>query len=135
MKYLVDANVLSEPTRPAPDARVVDWLRRHERDLAVNPIILGELEYGILILPASRRRTRLEQWFTAGVQRLHVLDFDTATAAAWARLLARLKTKGRAMPVKDSRIAATALAHGLTVATRNTADFRHAGVPVENPFP
>ena len=69
-----------------------------------------------------------------GVQRLHVLDFDTANAAAWARLLARLKTKGRAMPVKDSRIAAAALAHGLTVATRNTADFRHAGVPVENPF-
>jgi predicted nucleic acid-binding protein len=64
----VDATVLSEPTKPAPDARVVDWLRRHERNLAVNPIILGELEYGILILPASRRRTRLEQWFTAGVQ-------------------------------------------------------------------
>ena len=70
-----------------------------------------------------------------GVQRLHVLDFDTANATAWARLLARLKKKGRAMPVKDSRIAATALAHGLTVATRNAADFRHAGVPVENPFP
>ena len=70
-----------------------------------------------------------------GVQRLHVLDFDTANATAWARLLARLKKKGRAMPVKDSLIAATALAHGLTVATRNTADFRHAGVPVENPFP
>ena len=70
-----------------------------------------------------------------GVQRLHVLDFDTANATAWARLLARLKKKGRAMPVKDSLIAATALAHGLTVATRNAADFRHAGVPVENPFP
>ena len=134
MKYLVDANVLSEPTKPAPAARVVEWLRHHERDLAVNPIILGELEYGILILPASRRRTRLEQWFTAGVQRLHVLDFDTATAAAWARLLARLKKKGHAMPIKDSLIAATALAHRLTVATRNTADFERAAVNLVNPF-
>ncbi|NJM54997.1 MAG: hypothetical protein HC841_02905 [Verrucomicrobiae bacterium] len=74
MKYLVDANVLSEPTKPAPDAAVLDWLRDHERELTVSPIILGELEYGILILPASRRRTRLEQWFAAGVQRMRVLD-------------------------------------------------------------
>ena len=134
MKYLVDANVLSEPTKPAPEARVIAWLRRHERDLAVSPIILGELEYGILILPASRRRTRLEQWFSAGIPRLHVLDFDTAAAGAWASLLARLKKKGRAMPIKDSLIAATALAHKLTLATRNTADFRTAGVAIENPF-
>ena len=134
MKYLVDANVLSEPTKPAPAARVVEWLRHHERDLAVNPIILGELEYGILLLPASRRRARLERWFTAGVQRLRVLDVDSATAAAWARLLARLKKKGHAMPIKDSLIAATALAHGLTVATRNTPDFERAGVNILNPF-
>ena len=79
-KYLVNTNVLSEPTKPAPAARVVGWLRQHERDLAVNPIILGELEYGILLLPASRRRARLERWFTAGIQRLRVLDLDTAPA-------------------------------------------------------
>ena len=134
MKFLVDASVLSEPTKPAPDTRVVEWLRSHERELAVNPIILGELEYGILLLPAGRRRARLEQWFTAGVQRLRVLDYDAATASAWARLLSRLKKKGHAMPIRDSLIAATALAHGLTVATRNTNDFRNAGVAVENPF-
>ena len=134
MKFLVDANVLSEPTKPVPEARVVEWLRRHERDLAVNPIILGELEYGILLLPAGRRRTRLEQWFAGGVQRLRVLDFDAPTAAAWARLLARLKRQGHAMPVKDSLIAATALAHKLRIASRNTADFQHAGVALENPF-
>jgi predicted nucleic acid-binding protein len=84
VKYLVDANVLSEPTKPAPDAFLLAWLRRHELALAVSPIILGELEYGILILPAGRRRTRLEHWFGAGTPRLRVLDFDTATAHAWA---------------------------------------------------
>ncbi len=101
MKYLVDANVLSEPTKPAPDASAVAWLRRHERELAVSPIILGELKYGILILPTGRRRTRLEEWFSAGVPRLQVLDFDTAAAGAWVGLLARLKKKGRAMPIKE----------------------------------
>lgn len=134
MKYLVDANVLSEPTKPLPNESVLAWLRRREPDLAVNPIVLGELEYGILILPTGRRRTRLEQWFSSGVSRVRILDFDAATGAAWARLLARLKKKGRAMPIKDSLIAATAIAHRLTVATRNIADFRTAEVAFENPF-
>lgn len=98
MKYLVDANVLSEVTKPAPDARVVAWLREHERELAVNPIILGELEYGILLLPPGRKRSRLEHWFTSGVKRIRHLDFDIATAASWARLLARLKNKGLPCP-------------------------------------
>lgn len=134
MKFLVDANVLSEPTKPVPMARVVTWLRDNESELAVNPIVLGELEYGILLLPAGRRRKRLQDWFAAGVQRLRVLDFDAASATTWARLLAGLKKKGLAMPVKDSLIAASALAHGLAVATRNVADFRRAGVRVVNPF-
>ena len=134
MKYLVDANVLSEATKPLPDPRVVQWLRDHESNLSVNPIVLGELEYGILLLPAGRRRAKLEQWFTSGIQRMRVLDFDASTASAWAHLLARLKTKARLMPIKDSLIAATALAHGLTVATRNTRDFQNAGVLAANPF-
>lgn len=110
MKYLVDANVLSEPTKPQPAERVVQWLRQHEDNLAVNPIIPGELEFGILILPRSRRRTRLERWFAEGSRRLRILDLDAGTASVWARLLAKLKAKGYAMPLKDSLIAATALA-------------------------
>jgi predicted nucleic acid-binding protein len=74
MKYIVDANVLSEATKQTPDQRVLDWVQLHERDLAVNPIVLGELEYGILLLPPSRRRTRLEEWFASGVKRIRVLD-------------------------------------------------------------
>jgi toxin FitB len=134
LKYLVDADALSEATKPAPSQRVVDWLRKHDRDLAVNPIILGELEYGILLLPAGRRRKRLLDWFQGGVGQLNVIDFDAATAGVWAKLLADLKRKGRAMPIKDSLIAATARQHGLTVVTGNAVDFRHAGVHILNPF-
>lgn len=134
MIYLVDANVLCEPTKPRPSSRVVDWLREHERELAVNPIILGEVRYGILLLPAGRRRVRLLRWFEEGVGRLPVFEMDGETAGHWAALLARLKAMGRSMPVKDSLIAATALQHQLTVATRNAADFGASGVPLENPF-
>ena len=63
MKYLVDANVLSEPTKPSPDSRVLDWLLAHEPDIAVDPVILGELRFGILILPKGKKRAALERWF------------------------------------------------------------------------
>lgn len=134
MTYLVDANVLSEATKPTPDPGALAWLRVHEREIAVDPVILGELRYGILILPKGRKRTTLEQWFDAGVRGLHCLPWELETGMAWAALLARLRTKGTAMPIKDSLIAATALAHDLTVATRNSTDFRKAGVRVVNPF-
>ena len=134
MKYLVDATVLSEPTRPDPAPPVVAWLRRHERAIAVDPVILGEIRFGILLLPRGRRRTRLELWFDAGVRRLHCLPWEAETGLRWAELLARLRASGRAMPIKDSLIAATALAHRLAVVTRNVVDFEKAGCDVVNPF-
>lgn len=134
MTYLVDANVLSEPTKAAPNPGVVEWLRRHERRIAVDPVILGEVRFGILLLPEGKRRRRLEQWFDAGVRRLHCLPWDAQTGLRWAELLARLRTSGLSMPIKDSLIAATALAHDLIVATRNRADFEKAGVRLIDPF-
>ncbi len=134
MKFLVDANVLSEPTKAAPDPNVVAWLRHHERDIAVDPIILGEVRFGILLLPKGKRRNRLERWFDEGVSGLRCLPWETETGLRWAQLLASLRAAGRAMPIKDSLIAATALVYRLTVATRNQTDFDSAGVKVVNPF-
>ena len=133
MKYLVDANILSEPTKPSPDPRVVDWLRAHEPEIAVDPVILGELRFGILILPRGKKRTALEHWFNAGVGRLYCLPWDADTGLKWAELLARLRKTGTAMPIKDSFIAATAIVYGLAVVTRNRIDFAK-DVRVIDPF-
>jgi hypothetical protein len=134
VRYLVDANVLSEPTRPVPDAKVVEWLRWNEREIAVDPVILGEIHFGILLLRRGKKRAALERWFEAGVQRLHCLPWAAETGLEWAQLLARLRGSGRAMPIKASLIAATALLHGLTVVTRNRADFEQADVGIIDPF-
>lgn len=134
MKYLVDANVLSEPTKPQPERRVVEWLRRHEEEIAVDPFILGELRYGILLLPKGKKRSALEDWFDGGIQRLECLPWDAATGLEWATLLARLRKAGKAMPLKDSCIAATARLNDLIVVTRNRVDFEKAGVGVLDPF-
>ena len=134
MTFLVDANVLSEATKPAPELKVLQWLRANEAELVVDPIILGEIRFGIERMPSGRRRQRFELWFAEGVENLVCLPIDAATAIRWAQLLAKLRASGRVLPFKDSLIAATALMHGLTVATRNTRDFQQAGVEVFDPF-
>src|SRR5439155_101522 len=88
----------------------------------------------ILLLPRGKRRTSLERWFDSGVQGLRCLTWEAGTGLRWAELLATLRASGRAMPVKDSLIAATALVHGLIVATRNRADFEKARVKIVDPF-
>jgi predicted nucleic acid-binding protein len=134
VKFIADANLLSEPAKSEPAPQVLEWLRRNEEQLAVTPIILGELEYGILLLPTSKRKKQLEVWFEKIRSTACCLDFDSKAASTWAHLLAYLKSKGHAMPIKDSLIAASAIAHNLTVATRNTRDFKNAKVPLINPF-
>ena len=134
MIYLVDANVLSEPTKPVPSSRVVDWLRANEGDLVVDSIILGELCIGILALPRGRKRTQLDHWFGDLVQTIDCLPWDARISRRWAKLVVDLKQKGDTLPLLDSMIAATAHQHDLTVATRNTRHFTRAGVKVLDPF-
>lgn len=133
MIYLVDANVLSEPTKVSPNPNVVAWLTANEENLVVDPIILGEIHIGILSLASGRKRRQLEQWFRTVVETIDCLPWDVAVSQRWARLVVQLRKKGQTLPVLGM-IAATALEHGLTVATRNTRDFRKTGVKVVDPF-
>jgi toxin FitB len=133
LKHLVDANVLSEATKPDPNPRIVEWLRRNERSIVVDPIVLGEIRFGILLLDHGARRDELEQWFEEGVGRIQCLTWDAVVGARWAQLLADLRRRGRPMSIKDSLIAATALAHDLGLATLNQRDFRPARVRLVDP--
>lgn len=131
MIYLVDANVLSEPTKPTPNPKVVAWLTANEARLVVDPIILGELRMGILALPRGRKRAQLEEWFEALVETIDCLPWDATVSRRWAALVIDLKRK---VPLLDGMIAATALQHDLVVATHNTRDFKKTGVKTIDPF-
>ena len=134
MIYLVDANVLSEPTKQAADTRVVTWLNANESNLIVDSIIIGELRIGILALPRGRKRDRLEQWYETVVETIDCIPWDAAISQRWASLIVELKRKGENVPLLDGMIAATALQHDLIVATRNIRDFQKTGVKTLNPF-
>jgi hypothetical protein len=118
MTYLVDANVRGEPTKPAPSSKVIDWLSANERNLVVDSIVLGELY----------------KWFDALMQTIECLPWDATISRRWAKLVLDLKRKEATMPLLDGMIAATALQHDLTIATRNTRDFKKAGLKVFDPF-
>jgi len=136
MSYLVDTNVLGELAKPLPAGEVLEWFREHEADLYVSTITLGELRKGLELLPSGKRRAGLESWFRSVCERLEgrILSFNISTAHVWGQLVGSLEKKGILIPTLDSQIAATAQRHGLTIVTRNVADFKPTGLKLFNPF-
>jgi toxin FitB len=134
VKFLVDANVLSEGTKLSPNVTAMRWLRQHQASCVIDALILGEIRTGILVLPRGKKRETLLAWFEQGTQILECLPWDAETGLVWADLVASLRKRGKVMPILDSLIAATALRHNLTIASRNERDFRAAGVKIVNPF-
>jgi predicted nucleic acid-binding protein len=129
VSWLLDTCVLSEYIRKAPAPTVIQWLdEQDETSLFLSVISLGEIEKGILKLRAndSRRSQKLTGWLGKIEQRFadRILPLDAAALHAWAQLAARAELAGQRLPVMDGLLMATAQCHGLTVVTRNTADFR-----------
>src|SRR5258708_1367056 len=125
--FLIDTNVLSEYNRPGgPDGGVKRWLETTARELQhVSVITLAEIQKGIELLADGKRRAQLEQWLKQDLEAWfsgRVLYVDRQVAGRWASLVARGMREGRTLPTVDSLIAATALAHDLTIVTRNVRD-------------
>ncbi len=125
MNYLVDANVLCEATRPQADARVLAWLAKHDAELHVSVITLGEILKGIWLLPRGAKRHRLEAWFSELELSFEgrILPVSQAVMREWATLYSKHQLAGRLLSSFDSLLAATATLHRLTLATRDLSDF------------
>lgn len=134
---LADTNVLSELLRRVPNPDVLAWVTDHQADLAIATVTLAELIYGIERLPAGRRRETLAE----GIERIvtttasaRLLPFDDAAARLYGTVRATRESKGLVAAPEDLMIAATALAGGHAVATRNVAHFEYAGLELINPW-
>lgn len=138
MNYLLDTCVISELAKPEPDAGVAQWLEdADEMSLYLSVLTLGELEKGIAKLPASARRRKIEAWVRRELAerfRDRLLDVNADVAAKWGALSGESESRGVPLPVIDALVAATSLVHGLTVATRNTADLERCGARCVNPW-
>ena len=134
--YLVDANIFSELTKPAPEPSVLNWLTVHQSEIFLSTITVGELQSGISQLADGRKKSFLQQWLDDLRHKFHemILDFDESTALVWGHLDANLTRRGRKIPARDSFLAASALDHRLSLATRNEKDFLGTGVEIVNPW-
>jgi predicted nucleic acid-binding protein len=125
MRYLLDTNLLCKETHP----RVRNWIVQHQLQIAISSMTIAEIAQGIASLPRGRRRTQLEVFLEELMEDYPVLPFDCPAALAWGNYVTNA---GRPLPVRDSIIAATALANNLEVVTENTNDF--VGVETINPI-
>jgi toxin FitB len=135
---ILDTNIVAEMMKEAPAPTVVAWLNDQPAPtLFLSSITLGEIAYGLRVLPQGRRRRQLEEGFEKVVAEGfagRILAFDEGAARQYGEVMGRRKEIGRPLATLDGQIAAIARARGYAVATRNTRDFVECGVEVLNPF-
>lgn len=135
---LIDTNVISESWKLAPDPRVLAWIDAQAIEtLYLSAVTVAELRFGLVTMPAGKRRTifldRLERDVVPAFNG-RVLPFDLDASQAYADLMAQARAAGKAIGKADGYIAATAVARGLMVATRDTSPFEAAGLNIVNPW-
>lgn len=137
MGYLLDTCLLSEVWKPRPNEGVLDWLSTStEEELFLSVLTLGEIKKGIEKLPAGKKKASLVRDFALVRSRFsaRVLPVTDVVAERWGDLAAEASRAGHHLHVVDGLVAATALVAGLTVVTRNVADFATTPVPLLDPW-
>lgn len=138
MNYLLDTCLISELVKKEPNTAVVRWLeQQQEQKLFVSVLTFGELHKGIAKLPAGGRKEELLSWVEHDlVERFHgrIVALDHSTAMIWGRLQGEAEQAGEKLPVMDSLIAASAVANGFVVVTRNVRDLERCRARVVNPW-
>ena len=132
----LDTNVVSETFRKAPDPAVIAWLVRHDAELALSTVVIGEIAYGIAKIRPDERAHRLEKGLADWRQRFagRVFGLTEDAAIAYGAIMADASRQGRGMSAPDGMIAAIARVNGGRLATRNLADFETTALDLVSPW-
>lgn len=137
-RFLIDTNVISEITRPRPNARVVKWIEDTEESLLyLSVLTLGEIRKGVYLLPEGRRRASLNAWLENDLSLRfsgRILPIDMSVADQWGRISAKASATGSPIPVIDGLLAGTAIHYDLTIVSRDETFSAIEGVELFNPW-
>ena len=137
MSYLLDTNVISEPKRPKPDARVIQWLASvNEAETFLSALTIGEMKKGVEKLPSSKNRALVQDYLEKTRNRFsgRILPITEETFLVWGKMIADFEKRGIVRPALDSLLEATALEHDLILVTRNVRNFQDSSVTILNPW-
>jgi predicted nucleic acid-binding protein len=138
ISWLLDTNIVSELRRPKPHRKVAAFIASQPLDLLyISVVTLAEIRFGIELVSDAGRRAELNDWLTHRVRPLferRVVEITEDIMLKWRLLVESGRKVGHTYSQPDLLIAATALHHGLTVVTRDTAEYEKAGVSVVNPW-
>ena len=124
MKYLLDSNIVSEPSKPVPNEKVLVKLSANRKDCVISTVSFFEMLHGVLILPDGRRKQRLLTYLNEDVEPFYkFLSYDLNASKVQAEITAKLEAIGRPTPYADTQIASIAIANDLILVTRNVKDF------------
>lgn len=132
----VDTNVVSETLRAAPDSAVMEWLTRHDAELALPTVTIAEIAYGIQKIKPAERALRLEPGLADWRRRFadRIFGLTEEAAMAYGEIMGAAKRQGITMSIPDGMIAAIAGVNGGRLATRNLTDFRTTGLELISPW-
>lgn len=135
---LLDTNIISELMKAQPHERVLTWVNQQDSDtLFISSITIAEIAYGLQILPTGQRQKLLETRFEQFISQAfydRILSFTVSAARLYGEIMGYRKTLAHPLSTFDGQIAAIALAHNMSLATRNTKDFKDCGLTLINPF-
>ncbi len=135
IRFLLDSNIISEPSRPIPNAQVLEQMNLHRDEVGIASVVVHEILYGCWRLPPSRRRDSLWAYIQNSVLGMTMFNYDLEAARWHAEERARLSKIGKTPAFADGQIASIAYCQGLILVTNNVSDFQDfEGLMLENWF-
>lgn len=135
--FLLDTVTVSETQKPSINPAIRNFFASTDsKSLFLSVVSIGELHYGLSLIPPGKRRDELEAWVarTEDVFTSRILGVDAEVAKIWGQLRGNVRKRGHNVDFNDLLIAATAIRYDLAVVTRNIKDFAPTGCRIVNPW-